>query len=306
MDILYHIGLPRTGSTWLQRELFVNWVGYERIGPMWEARLHLEEEKNLVRVYSGEEMSIGHRKKKTNFQERARILYEQGFDAKVLLILREPKRWLYSIYQEQVREIRTSVSLSRFLLSRHGIGDVNHEVGEVGYDELIEVYYGLFGKDKILVLPYELFLRDPTLYITRILQFSSIDHIEDKVKRLPVHRKIHTSSSPFRVQSYRVLTYFLFQPNLELYYLPSGRCIDLMSQPSRGHLYPLLKSKTIKRQFSRIRWLDENIIPRRYNAWLKQRWQSEINYWVGNKYKASNARASQLIGIDLAQYGYDI
>ena len=225
------------------------------------------------------------------------MIHQLGLDAKVLLILREPKRWFYSVYQEQVRVLRTSVSLSRFLLSRHEIGNVDHEVGEVGYDELIEVYYGLFGKDKVLVLPYELFLQDPTLYITRILQFSGIDHIEDKVKRLPIHKKINSTSSPFKVQSYRALTYFFFQPD---------RCIDLMSQPPRGRLYPLMNSAAIRRKYSRIRRLDENIIPSRYNAWVKQRWQSEINYWVGNKYKASNARASQLIGIDLAQYGYDI
>ena len=34
MDILYHIGLPKAMSTWLQKELFVEHVGYYRVpGP---------------------------------------------------------------------------------------------------------------------------------------------------------------------------------------------------------------------------------------------------------------------------------
>ena len=305
MDILYHIGLPKAMSTWLQKELFVEQMGYysvsgnllmdviqyKNVHSRKYSRetllldLHAAKERNLTAVCSREGISITLTRTKTNFRQRAQMIHQLGLDAKVLLILREPKRWLYSVYQEQVRVLRTSVSLSRFLSSRHKIGNVDHEVGEVGYDELIEVYYGLFGKDKVLILLYELFLQDPTLYITRILQFSGIDHIEDKVKRLPIHKKVHSSSSPFRVQSYRALTYFLFQ---------------------RGHLYPRLKRKTIKRQGSTINWLDTHVIPASYNMWLKQRWQHDIAMWVGDKYKSSNARASQLIGIDLAQYGYDM
>ena len=318
MDILYHIGLPKAMSTWLQKELFIERMGYysvpgallmdviqyKNIHSRKYSRetlllaLHAAKERNLTAVCSREGSSIALSQAKTNFRQRAQMIHQLGLDAKVLLILREQRSWLYSIYQEHVRLAIMIASLPRFLLSKDGIGDISHEMDTVGYDELIQTYYHLFGRDRVLVLPYELFLVDPRSWITQILHFSEItDTLEDKINQLAIHKKVYRSSSPFVVQATAGVGYLFFLPEL-----------NHAVQPNRGRIYPIFNENNVKRGKlkKRLTWLDTHVIPASYNMWLKQRWQSEIDYWVGNKYKASNARTSQLIGIDLAQYGYDV
>ena len=92
--------------------------------------------------------------------------------ARVLIVIREQKSFLRSMYSQYVTD-GGDLPLSRFLnppephLNRVPGWDFDF----LAYHRLIGYYRKLFGPERVLVLPFELLTREPRRFITDILRF---------------------------------------------------------------------------------------------------------------------------------------
>lgn len=94
------------------------------------------------------------------FQENcARILHALAPEARIVIVLREPKAWLVSYYKQFIKfgEHRPmKVYCRRFS---------GHLVQTYSVDFLAELYGSLFGRDRVFVLPFELLRVDETGFL---------------------------------------------------------------------------------------------------------------------------------------------
>jgi len=92
--------------------------------------------------------------------------------ARILLVIREQNSLIRSVYSQYVTD-GGDLPLRRFLETPEpALGRVpgfRLEVYE--FDRLIEYYRGLFGEKRLLVLPFEMLLRERGAFVNRILAF---------------------------------------------------------------------------------------------------------------------------------------
>jgi hypothetical protein len=81
-------------------------------------------------------------------------------DARIMIIVREQFSWAISQYKMYWRRGHTTQSIDE-LLGRY----------VEGYDEQVERFMQAFGKDRVLVLPYELLREDAEQFVRSITQF---------------------------------------------------------------------------------------------------------------------------------------
>src|SRR5690606_15618300 len=72
------------------------------------------------------------------------------------------------------------------------------------YDRLIMHYVELFGRENVLVLPYELFQRDPRDYMNRLAIFADVaNDYHDAFQYLPFTDNLNQSISAFEMCLWR-------------------------------------------------------------------------------------------------------
>ena len=196
--MLIHIGYHKTGTTWLQDHVFNNpskgfvsrWTVQSgeaieyfvlkhplRYDPN-EVRLAFQKSygdaSDVCPVISHEDLcgypnsgrfnSVGF-----NICER---MHQAFPDAKVLIVVREQKSMLLSLYREYIRA-DGEASIEGFLgtgQERTGYPPVCR-LDRLEYHLLVSRYIELFGRDKVLVLPYEFLCRRTTWFEQQIHDF---------------------------------------------------------------------------------------------------------------------------------------
>lgn len=196
-DVLLHLGLHRTGSTWLQQRIFDGRDG--RPTPIvpdraesarrlvlardddYDAealRAWLAERIDAVRaaggvpVLSNERFSgnphSGWFDADRTFDRLARVLP----DAKVLIVLREQRDLVRSLWLQYVR-IGGPASLADYLRAPEP-GDHRapcFDPAFLRFDRLVENLDRRFGRDRVLAIPYDRLRRDPREFLARIAAF---------------------------------------------------------------------------------------------------------------------------------------
>jgi len=107
--------------------------------------------------------------------------------AKIIILLREPVSFLYSVYshrllnaRENVKDFKTSLSLEKQRKLGHNIPSAMKLPNELFYSERIKYceqvvrYYDLFGKSNVKVIIYEDFKRNNRAIYKNILKFLDI------------------------------------------------------------------------------------------------------------------------------------
>jgi len=294
-----HIGYPKTGSTWLQTRLFnhpdakmhqcSDFTILRNIlikpNPLWydselvkiHIRRNYDESLNsdLIPVISnellvGHPVSGGHNS--TIIAERLNKLWP---DSKILIVIREQKDMLISLYAEYVVN-GGPLTLSEYLYppgsSRQPVFDFRY----LEFDRLIKFYYNLFEKDRIMVLPYELFITNQLKFCNLILNFAGSKPITE-VSKDQIRKSING------------VTIKLFSHTNRWFFRDNNNHVALISIPI----------------LTKIIYKFDSYWPMFLHQKCRKSLSTMIISKVATQYAESNQRCSKLIDIDLSKYGYD-
>ncbi|MFM1833351.1 MAG: hypothetical protein RLZZ461_1667 [Planctomycetota bacterium] len=208
---LIHLGLHRTGSTWFQTRVLdgldgraVNAVADRRESTerivlprdrefdadavrSWLAdRFAAAAASGSPPILSNERFSGNPAAGWHDAERTARRLAEVVPGARVLLVVREPHDWLRSIWLQQVR-IGHPAGIEDFLRTP-APGDHRLPTPDLDFlriDRFVDDLDAIFGRDRVLVLPYELLRRDARNFLDRVSTFAGFK-IPEPVSNDPV------------------------------------------------------------------------------------------------------------------------
>jgi len=297
-DVILHVGMYKCASTFLQRKVFPFLRGVyfphgreDRIrnfihqlphrNPLlvdtaaekqWIDR-EIEAKSGAGPVLISHESLFGWVYRNFTNNKAVTDLLKQIFPrARILVIIRRQDEWLESAYTQTIHEGH-SVSLKHYLgwrdgkfhesLARDG-ADIRTDVRQINPLPFIRNYMELFGKDRVLVLPYELLRKNRDAFIDRICTFIGVasHHPDDDTS---VNRSYSLVSA----------------------------CIARALNP----ILPGAKSK------ARLRRILQTVVDRVIyipNRFIKPGMRRRIM----ELHEKSNRELAELIGIDLAEFGY--
>lgn len=306
---LLHIGYFKTGTSWLQRYLFPNTTaGFVKLGSKTELTRQLvyphaldfdsaqatrfvepliadAVKKDLVPVVTIERLSGNPHSGGYDSKELADRLVAVFPNGKVLIVIREQKSIILSTYKQYVRE-RGPCSLTDYLQPplRGHLKIPFFDFTQFQYDRLIAYYFRLFGESNVLVLPHELFRRDPSCFVRRILRFSGIE--------VPTKAVLPYSSEE--------------NAGVSAFFIGLKRRINPLDARDTLNPHQFFDAPVLTYYLNKLAKKLDSAAPAAYKAKLENRMKAKVGDLVGDRYVQSNYITSQLIGFDLAEYGYDI
>ncbi|MEO0964128.1 MAG: sulfotransferase domain-containing protein [Planctomycetota bacterium] len=298
---LLHIGLVKTASTWMQKHLIWNdrhgfqsaldrhalhltafrqptW-GYDRAEALrtaCEPGLRQAAERNLQAVISHECLAGNPWNGGYLAPELLDALSSAFPDARVLLCLREQRSLAASYYHEYVNAGGTG-TLEFFLTPDESDGRAPRPRDEFfHYNQLVRGYLDRFGRENVMVEPYERIRDDPKDFAARLGDWLGVPV---KPNELPVDR-VRSSKSPLRVALERRANKWLYRHN-------ANQGAPFHHPGARTLLSPI-----------------DSLTPSFLQDRLKRREKAKIARWADGLFEASNAEVMAATGIDLARYGY--
>jgi len=309
--LLFHIGYHKTGTTWLQKNVFVSTskvffpLNADRnklaklfvsgrdgfvLSPFATNKVEILKEfieltknrkdksKTLVLSFerlSGHPHSAGLDSKR--IAERINGVFPS---AKVLIVIREQRSFILSIYFQYL--LKGGVhSLKKYLNIVYDKKRSYFSPNHINYVPLIKEYYNLFGKENVKVLPYEMFKRTPVEFINSISAFINANIEIDESAFENYSNQTNRTIVRFY---FRFLNYFIFSNSL--------------------NNYSFLKNKFSKKLSLFFKSIVSMLIPKKWDKRLNLKLAAYIEQWVGDRYASSNVELSKLIDIDLTKYGY--
>ncbi len=313
-DTLIHVGYHKTGTTWLQKEVFCRTSSvFQPLVPMGTPNTHLNRTffqdadgkllspyvtneavsrawldafyaanptKGRVPVLSSERLSGNPHAAGFDAPTIARRLQRVFPRAQILICIREQRSWLLSNYIQYLKAGGT-MPLHRYLHERYDGRRPGFSLSFIDYLPLVTDYRELFGADRVMVLPYELFKRDKATFLKRIGE--------------PLGVTIPISSDRYDAQVHATRDEFLW------YRL---RALNPMRYPSSLNNFSSRVSPRLRGLVDRGLRAAGAWVPARVNDATRQRLAAEIDAVVGDRYTSSNRALSDLIGEDLGHYGY--
>ena len=308
---LIHIGYHKTGTTWLQRCLFCRAdLGFvpldehrdihqqivfphpldydpQRCRQYFQVRFEPIASQGKLPVLSAERLCGNPHSGGYDSKEIADRLAATFPEARILIVLREQKSIILSTYKQYVRA-GGSASIRQYLCppergrSRVPMFDFDH----FKYDRLLSHYQRLFGKENVLAMPYEWFSNEPRDYVARIVSFAGLQVPDALLNDLPFQKKENEGLSGLAVALKRRLNPVVQEDRL-----------------NPVPWFPLTKAERLLR---RTVGAVDRIVPRRIAQALEARLRAVVCEQVGDRYKHSNARTGELIGMALDRFGYDL
>ncbi|MFC2062048.1 sulfotransferase domain-containing protein [Elusimicrobiota bacterium] len=304
-NVLVHIGYHKTGTSWLQQFLFNEEWGIAKAVPrpmIKENLIHLNaldynadkcrqkliphiheaKKKKLISVISEERLSGNPHSGGYDSKEIADRLFDAFPGAKILIIIREQNNMIRSAYKQYVKGVG-SYSLKKYLAPSSQKKLPTFDFSHFKYHRLIKYYIDLFGKDNVLVLPYESFKEDPAGFIERIVHFAGSRGFDVKALADKKNEKVNISMSSFTA-AYK-------------------RCLNPLIIEDMGSVFFL--SRRIGRLLKRLMFIIDGFIPVFIKNAHEKKCRDIIKSAVGSKYQESNRITSEMINTDLRKYGYD-
>ncbi|MFO1129224.1 MAG: hypothetical protein U1E66_12420 [Rhodospirillales bacterium] len=306
-NILFHIGYHKTASTFIQSKLFQSEPhGFVRLSERFRLiNKHFIASNSFHRLSAeivsriGDEAAAAAAENKTLVVSHERLSgypASGGFDsrlvadrirsafpaARVLIVIREQKSFIRSMYSQYITD-GGDLSLLGFLYppEPHMCRVPWWSFDYAMYDRLISYYQTLFGQDHVCVLPFEMFHRSLSQFIDTIIAFSGRD--PSTMPSIPAD--VVNLRRPLLMQTAtRLANRFVFRSQLS----PHGLVEARRGKSPVEMLRPLFDP------------LADSFIERR----MERRLKTQVEEAVGQRYAESNRITSDLIGIDLATFGY--
>ena len=307
---LLHVGLQKSGTSWLQNHLFreTAGAGFRTCGNENDAKRELVRPHDLdfdpgrardfyrprldrisaegsVPVISAERLGGDMLFGAYDSARMAERLAATFPDARVLIVIREQRRMLFSTYQQYVK-MGGVLGLEQYLRKPGHAHPWPCDLGHFDYDRLIRHYRRLFGSEHVLVLPLELFQRDPPAFVARIVDFAGARPEPGALGRLPFDARSNRAL-PAQTVAIRRRANHVLRGRLNPWAPIDGR-----------HGFGSAVTSLLVRKARRL--------PRRFEQRTRSAMIESIETAVGHRYRDGNARTSELIGIDLARFGYDM
>ena len=304
--LLVHAGYHKTGSTWLQRSLFTDDSTHfrlpfsrrelndrivapnqlvfdaERAREFFAPGLEAVRAAGGIPVISNERLVGNPHSGGWDSRILAERLQAVFPESRVLLILREQRSVIRSIYFQYVRE-GGPLPLAGYL-HPPGAGAYRIPLFDFeyyAYHRLVAFYQGLFGRDRVLVLPYELLARAPADFVARLCAFAGAAP-PDRVSSAPRNVALSAFSVAVKRRLNRWFVRDRLNPGAPLAFASANRVLVRAAAVLDRHLPP-----AIDRPF-------------------EDRIRARIELEVGDRYASSNRESAERIGIDLSQYGYPV
>jgi hypothetical protein len=204
-------------------------------------------------------------------------------DAKVIIIIRNQLDMIYSSY---VHYIRTggSCKINNFLNPPQDGAIPRFKYEYLEYHKVIELYFDLFGRENVLVLPYELFVVDPKKYVKEITSFIGVENPTN----LPYKVIENKSIKGVGISAKRFANYFVSYNNSINPHVP---------------IYVSRKtSELIKGACNKL----SHYTPGLLNKYVHDTLYEKIRNNIMNKYTQSNKITNQMIEVDLKAFNYDL
>jgi hypothetical protein len=301
--LLIHVGLHKTGTTWLQKLVFQAKAGREieycgDIGLIYrefivpdftdfdpdQARARFAAlcatatDTGRLVVISGENLAGRPFHAKFHREIVADRLAAVFPEAHILITIREQNAVILSMYGQYLRYGYTS-SLRAFLQEPppEAAHDPVLNRSFYDYERLIATYEQRFPRHNILVVPFEWMLAEPAAMIEHLSEGTGVE-----LTPVAVETARQTTNSAWSDLAYNSLRHLN----------------RLESQDSRWQLSPgMFRPNAMAARIDRLT-----------PAFLRQRMhkarRQQVEDAIGNFYAPSNRRVSERIGIDLEQYGY--
>ncbi|PKA42024.1 sulfotransferase (plasmid) [Rhizobium sullae] len=304
-DILIHIGYHKTGSTYLQDHCFQPINGYS--SDIGGSRTRIVKDiafpdnftfdpsgcRNLYLPYietarvNGLRFVLSHERLSgyppSGGYDRMLIadrLVHTFPSARILIVVREQVSLIRSIYSQYITD-GGNLSLDRFLetpepqLGR--MPGFRLEVYE--FDRLIRHYQELFGR--VLVLPFEMMVRDLEGFVGQITQFMEMP------PPAVIAKVLTNSRRPVTMQVIQRFANRLMSNN----------------ELSRGGIVQIPR---FARRFGLLQPVFEHLTPQSFDERLYRNIDRKIRAFVGGHYRHSNRRVIALTGLDLEEFGYPV
>ena len=150
--------------------------------------------------------------------------------------------------------------------------------------DLITAYYQeLFGRDNVLVLPYEAFAENPQAFVEKILAHANCKKTAAFAK-LPWKKKLNKNQPLLNIYLQRLKNLFLSTPF--------------------NYAGPL--ASTAARTAASIKNSKKNPFPAFTQTWLEDDFRQKVSQIFDGQFSASNRNLELLTGLQLHQYGYDV
>ena len=197
-------------------------------------------------------------------------------EAQILIVIREQKNAIYSLYQQYIRD-GGAATLKNYLTPRNPAEIPQFRFSHLEYHHLVQYYFKLFGRSNVLVLPYEWLSKNPEKFTAQITEFSGAGN---EIK-IPQTAERYTSLTAFTIGLKRQANRFLVRNSLN----PAGN----------------LHLKHHEKHFQNV----NRFIPAFFSKRLEKRQRSYIAKRVRNRYAFSNRETQKLIKAELEKLGYD-
>ncbi|MDY6936578.1 MAG: hypothetical protein SWY16_02840 [Cyanobacteriota bacterium] len=304
LPLLIHVGYPKAASTWLQNIVFQDedagfyapWglasgpatdqfvlanafsFSADAARKVFEEGLKTAAERNLVPVLSQETLVGSQIRGRYWGKEAADRMHSVFPDARILIILREQKSMILSSYREHIKKGGLN-KIERFIgveNRKPGFGPMCR-LDFLEYDILISYYQNQFGSENVLVLPFELLKKNRLDFLQKIGFFVGIENLKDFPQK-PQNVGFHGVTMKFR----RQLNYWFQADDF------GGKSIPFNW-----------------RVVQKLSWIFDRVVPESVHEQAERELKDFIAQSVAGKFGASNRKTSELIGIDLADFGYD-
>jgi hypothetical protein len=290
---LIHIGMPKCGSTWLQRHFFNHKHGYHRCyGPLeshigfisprpfnWipPPTIHLERAGEKVPVITAESLSGNPLTGGDNAESILHRLHTTLPQAKILIVIREQRAMLRSLYQLLVNW-GSPYPIDK-LINNDFAGRVPRFHREyLCYDRMISGYQNTFGDDRVLVLPMELFQSQPLAFLGAVNDFCEVDS-----QRYPIvantGKRENATRSLASLECKRFYNRFIARTAFNVNGLVSPEKIQ-----GEANFSPR--------------------VPPAVNRWQEDRFKRKVEKLTASFYAESNRNTQNLTGLDLSSFGY--
>jgi hypothetical protein len=306
---LIHIGYYRTGSTWLQRRVFPRAdLGFAQLeprvlldevfvarNPFWfdpeDARRAVgpfiagARARGQVPVLTEERLAGHPLLGGTDAPLIADRLHAALPGARVLVVIREQRAMMLSLYKHHVlarlgTETPEGLWRERTITERRTPGPT---LDVLEYHHLIRHYRARFGAGRVLVLPFDLLRQDPRAFAGRIASFAGVDP-PAAVDARPVNAALPAGA----VEAVRWLNVLTRAVGLE--------------RTFRG---PVPDRRIREIRFRALRRLGRRL-PGALSRRPEASWRAVVDRLAAGRFGESNRITSELIGVDLDRFGWDV